>query len=99
MTFTKLSLMWQNLPKIADGAMDSRRVGDKRPMRHPNNTGLTWHLFTGGPFRVLPRHGEPFSVYEWVTQKTIKTIAFLPIYTAIIVTLVLMIQVFGVPFA
>lgn len=59
---------------------------------------LSWRLFRGKPLRLLPRQGEPYSVYEWVTQKFIKFIAYLPIYTAIVVTLVLYVLIFGVPF-
>lgn len=44
----------------------------------------------------LPRDGDPLSYLEWVSQSVIKFIAWLPVYTAIVVTLVLLVQIFGV---
>jgi len=38
----------------------------------------------GQSFRGLPRHGEPTSKLEWVSQKTIKGIARFPIYVILI---------------
>jgi hypothetical protein len=49
-------------------------------------------------FRWLPRHGNPRSIYECISQNLVKLIAYLPVYTAIVVTLVLVIQIFGLPF-
>lgn len=76
----------------------SPRRGDNRPYRRGPSEPLQWVLNTRSPFRWLPRHGDPFCVVEWFSQKTIKSVAYLPIYTAIIVTLVLLVQIFGVPF-
>lgn len=53
---------------------------------------------TSQPFRWLPRQGKPLSIAEWISQTMIKVIAYLPIYTAIVVTLVLLVQLFGIPF-
>lgn len=53
---------------------------------------------TNQPFRWLPRQGEPSCVVEWISQTVIKIIAYLPVYTAIVVTLVLLVQLFGIPF-
>lgn len=49
-------------------------------------------------FCWLPRQGNPISRMEWIVQTTIKVIAFLPVYTAIVVTLILLLHVFGIPF-
>lgn len=49
-------------------------------------------------FRWLPRHGKPTRGLERLTQGTVRGLAMLPVYTALIVTLVLLLQIFGVPF-
>jgi hypothetical protein len=59
---------------------------------------LSWRPIHGETFRWLPRQGEPLCVAEWITQKIIKLVAYTPVYTAIVVTLVLLVQIFGVPF-
>jgi hypothetical protein len=76
---------------------DTRRIGDTRPYKRDPSDRLSWSLSCGKPFRFLPRHGEPLCVYEWGFQKLVKAVAWLPIYTAIIVTLVLLVQIFGIP--
>lgn len=50
------------------------------------------------PYRWLPRHGEPLCILEWLSQKSIIALAWAPLYTAIVVTVVLILIVFGVPF-
>lgn len=77
---------------------DTRRVGDKRPFKHDPDQTLTLIPVHGEPFRWLPRHGDPSCVLEWLSQKLIKVIAFLPVYVAIVVTMSLLLQIFGVPF-
>lgn len=77
---------------------DTRRAGDRRPFIRDPNVNLTWIPSLHEPIRWLPRNGEPFSVAERTSQIIIKTIAYLPIYIAIIVTAVLLVQIFGVPF-
>lgn len=39
------------------------------------------------PFRMLPRHGKPTRYLEWVSQNTIKSVAFLPVYILLFVML------------
>jgi hypothetical protein len=46
----------------------------------------------------LPKQGPPASNLEIFIQTTIRVIAWLPIYTAIVVTLVLLLEIFGIPF-
>lgn len=46
--------------------------------------------------RWLPRDGEPLTYLEWLSQSTIRFVAYLPIYTAIVVTLVLLAQIFDI---
>jgi hypothetical protein len=66
-------------------------------MTQPHNH-LSWRPRHNRPFRWLPRQGEPLCIAEWVSQNVVKIIAFLPVYTAIIVTIMLYILIFGVPF-
>jgi len=46
----------------------------------------------------LPRQGDPTNWCDTCVQMLIKAISFLPIYTALIVTLTLLVVIFGVPF-
>lgn len=73
------------------------RFGDDRPFNRPEGTPLSRHPVCGKPFRWLPRHGQPMCTGELITQTIVKTFAFAPIYTAVIVTLVLLVLLFGVP--
>lgn len=75
---------------------DERREGDERPLKQ--TASLTWRPSHREPFRWLPKHGEPLCVGEWVSQTFVRTFAYLPVYTAIVVTVVLLIQLFGVPY-
>jgi hypothetical protein len=50
------------------------------------------------PYNWLPRQGVPLNNYERFSQTAIKVIAWLPVYTAIVVTLVLLLEIFGIPF-
>lgn len=52
----------------------------------------------GDPFRVLPRHGEPTSILEWVTQTCITALACFPIYAVVVGLLTLIAWVWVVPF-
>lgn len=63
-----------------------------------DNRSLAWKCAHDKPFRWLPRQGEPLCIGEWVSQTMIKLLAYAPVYTAVIVTLVLLVQLFGVPF-
>lgn len=77
---------------------DRRREGDVRPRKHTKGVPLNLHPAHGQSFRWLPRHGEPSCIGEWVSQRTITALAWLPFYTALVATLVLLVLVFGVPF-
>jgi hypothetical protein len=77
--------------------MDKRRKGDKRPVEHDPEASLTLLPAHDEPFRWLPRHGEPSCIGEWLSQQAVRGIAYLPVYTAIVTTLVLLVLVFGVP--
>lgn len=63
----------------------SRRKGDTRPFESPNKERLAWHPFL--PVRWLPRHGQPGCILEWTSQRFVKLSAWLPFYTAVVVTL------------
>ena len=45
----------------------------------------------------LPRQGQPSTLLEKLAHNVIRLIAWLPIYTAIIATLTLLVVLFGVP--
>jgi hypothetical protein len=77
---------------------DQRRTGDSRPYNRGYSERISWKLNHNAPFRWLPRHGEPWCVMEWLSQQVVKTLAFLPVYIAIVVTLTLYVVLFGVPF-
>lgn len=72
------------------------RAGDTRPLERPPGARLT--IRPARPFRWLPRHGHPICVCEWATQGFVKALAWAPLYTAVIVTLMLLVILFvGVP--
>lgn len=75
-----------------------RRKDDQRPYQHTPGLALTLTPDGDEPFRWLPRHGQPSCIGEWVTQHAIKAAAWAPLYTAVVVTLTLLVFVFGVPF-
>lgn len=49
---------------------------------------------TEHPAHWLPRSGSPTSVCEWLAQWLIRSLAIWPVYTAFIVTLILIIELF-----
>lgn len=49
-------------------------------------------------YRWIPRYGDPVTTMEKIMQRIIKTLAWLPVYTAIVVTATLLVAIFGVPF-
>ena len=55
------------------------------------------HLYKR-PFHWLPCQGEADSTLERIIQGGIKLIAWLPVYTALIATITLLLIIFGVPF-
>ena len=69
---------------------DTRREGDDRPAEDDPEVSLTVLPCHGKPFRWLPKHGAPLCIGEWFSQRVVKSLAYLPIYTAIIVTLTLL---------
>lgn len=58
------------------------------PLRPPNGRY---------PSRWLPRHGKPVCMVEWLSQNTVKLLAHLPVYTAVVATLTLLVLIFGLP--
>jgi hypothetical protein len=56
-------------------------------LRHPS----------GETYRLLPRHGEPLSIYEWITQKSIKYLACWPVYFTVIATLTIVARLVVIP--
>lgn len=49
----------------------------------------------GQPFRWLPKQGEPLCIGEWVSQHVVRFFAYLPVYIAVVVTVIVIIQVFS----
>lgn len=71
------------------------RKHDERPYSRPDGARLGWPPCR--PFRWLPRHGKPTCVLEWIAQRLVRTAANPAVYTAIVVTAILAIQIFGLP--
>lgn len=71
---------------------DERREGDERATDQKGVT-LTLRPAHGQPFRWLPRHGDPLCVGEWASQHIVRFFAYLPVYTAVVVTIVVVIQI------
>ena len=58
-------------------------------------------ISASGPIRTynwLPRQGKPKKYLDLMCQIVLKVMAFLPLYIAVVVTITLMIVLFGVPF-
>ena len=72
---------------------DDRRKGDDRPFVHAEGVSLTFLPAEDRPFRWLPKNGQPYCIGEWLTQHTVRFISWLPIYSAIVVTGILIIQI------
>jgi hypothetical protein len=68
---------------------DQRREGDERPRKHVQGVALTLTPAHNQPFRWLPRHGQPSCIGERATQTAIRCLAWAPLYTAVVVTLML----------
>lgn len=47
---------------------------------------------------LLPRQGRPKRGVEVVSQRVVKIVSYLPVYTAIMITLTFCAIIFGVPF-
>ncbi len=45
------------------------------------------------PSHWLPKQGHPLSIAEWMSQYFIRFFAWLPAYTAVVLTLVLIIEI------
>lgn len=60
---------------------------------------LTVRPVENRPFRWLPRQGRAVTIAEWIIQGVVKLFAWLPVYTAVVVTATLLLVIFGVPFA
>lgn len=73
---------------------DERREGDERPFDQKKGVSLTFRPAHGQPFRWLPKQGEPLCIAEWASQHIVRFLAYLPVYTAFVVTLVIVIQIF-----
>lgn len=65
---------------------DTRRRGDDRPAEDDPDVHLTFLPAHKQPFRWLPKHGQPLCIGEWFTQHFIKTLAYWPVYNAVVIT-------------
>lgn len=73
--------------------MAEMREGDERPFNHEEGVSLTLLPAQGQPFRWLPRHGQPSCIGEWASQHVVRFLAWLPVYSALVITAVLIIQI------
>lgn len=71
------------------GMGDQRRRGDSRPFRNSTDAPLDHWIDHENPFRWFPKHGDPFSIVEKVVQMIARLLVFLPVYVAIVVTIML----------
>ena len=51
-----------------------------------------WRHHRGEENHLLPRHGEPLTVYEWLLQHLLKSLACLPVYVVVTILLVLVVR-------
>lgn len=70
------------------------RKGDRCRDLRGSSDRLTWSMTEYSSFRWLPKHGKPSSVFEWLSQNFVKLIAWLPVYIAIVVTLIFLLQIY-----
>jgi hypothetical protein len=66
-------------------------------MTRHNRNHLDLRHTKGEVYRLLPRHGEPVWVVEWLSQRAIKCLALFPIYFILIILLTLFVQFWLVP--
>ena len=52
----------------------------------------TWRHRRGDENHLLPRHGEPYTMYEWLVHRVIKLLACLPVYVVLVTTLTLVVK-------
>lgn len=69
-----------------------RREGDTRPFKTKGRLKL--FPMTGEKIRWLPRQGEPVCIVEVISQVVAKIVSYSPVYTAVIVTLSLFVQLY-----
>lgn len=72
---------------------DSRRSGDQRAIYHEKS--LTWWPRAGQPLRLLPRHGDPHCLVEWLAQNMLKAVAYPPAYVLLILTILVVVQLYN----
>lgn len=46
----------------------------------------------------LPKQGKPMHLIDSVCQSLLRAMAYLPVYTAVIVTITMLLVIFGIPF-
>lgn len=76
--------------------MEEKRV----LMKKTYQTGKSLRTFPNfnEPLRMLPRHGKPTCYLEWVSQNTIKSVAFLPVYILLVIFLTAATDIWIVPY-
>lgn len=72
---------------------DSRRSGDQKDIYHQKP--LTWWPAREQPLRLLPRHGDPHCLIEWLAQNTLKLIAYPPAYVLLVLMLLVVVQLYN----
>lgn len=83
--------------RMSDKTSSAERAGmrgnDGRPFIGSQVGHLSLWPALDQPARWLPRHGRPYSIPEWISQKLLRSLAYAPIYTLVIVCLIVLIQV------
>lgn len=57
---------------------------DRLPLRRPTPIEF---------FRWVPRQGKPRCIAEWASQALVRFLAFLPVYIAVVVSIILVIVI------
>lgn len=73
--------------------VDELRKGDTRSFHREGGVHLTLLPAPDQPFRFLPRQGDPLSILEWLSQRFLCFVAWIPVYIAIVVSIILFVQV------
>jgi hypothetical protein len=68
--------------------------GDQHCYAKNSPNKLSWSMTGNSSFHWLPSQGKPASVLEWVLQKLIKLIAWFPIYIVLVLTILLLLQIY-----
>jgi hypothetical protein len=69
---------------------------DRRSGDNSSEVCLPWWPNHDKPYHWLPKQGKAMSVVEYISQAIVKSIAWLPVYIAIVVTLTLAVLLWNI---